>query len=188
MGARLVILVLIAGGLAVYFAMPRKAAESEEEGPDINVMRSDGALGSREEVIDKTVAEQPIGGREPEIPPDIDVQVEVDTSMGKNRLYFTISEAHGYYVDTFRLLAWWVEEGVEGPDDSPLTVGIYVNNYLKANETLRTCVEVVPAELSQVGGDIGTSENWDVLLEQYGRAREKNPERFPLISDVGQCH
>jgi hypothetical protein len=191
MGARLLILVVLAGGLAVYFAFAKKPTQVvEEEETPTYLMPADNVDGGLEAVRTKQilVAEQPIGGREPKEEPEIDVQVEVDTSGGKNRLYFTISEAHGYYVDTFQLRAWWVEEGVTSPEDSPLSLGVYLNTYKKANETLRTCVEVVPAELDKVGGDIGTTKNWDVILESYGRAREKNPDKLPIISEVGQCH
>ena len=190
MGVRLLILVVIAGGLAVYFAVAKKPAPIVEEDPDIRIMMPDGTGGELGKVREeqKLVADQPIGGSEPSVPPDIRVKVEVDTSSGKNRLYFTISEAHGYYLDTFQLLAWWVEEGVTGPDDSPLNVPIFLNTYKKANETLRTCVEVVPAELDDVGGDIGTTKDWDVKLVKYGRARERNPDRFPVVSETGQCH
>jgi hypothetical protein len=190
MGVRLLILVALAGGLAVYFAFAKKPAPAAEPEQDTLIMTASGGVGETETVreIQKLVTEQDIGGEEPEVEPEFDLKVEVDTSSGKNRLYFTISEKHGYYVDEFQLVAYWVEEGVTGPEDSPLSVPIHLNLYKKANETLRTCVEIVPAELANIGGDIGTTKDWEVMLAAYGRAREENPDKFPVISEVGQCH
>jgi hypothetical protein len=179
MGARLVILVLIAGGLAVYFAVRPKASPQVIEVDDPSVGGVAGPI--------KTVAEQPIDGREPPEKPDIQVKVEVDTALGRNRLIFTISEAHGYYVDTIDLLAWRKGE-VSGPENSPLRVTYHMNNYLKANETQRACVDIVPAELSKVGGDIGKTEDWEVQVIRYGRAREKNPNPLPEVAeDASGC-
>jgi hypothetical protein len=182
MGVRLLVLVVVAGGLSVYLSAKNLASPAAVRSPDTRYLGPGGDLirPANMDGVCETVGAQPISGHEPEVEPDIEVQVEVDTSSGKNRLYFTISEAHGYYLDEFRLLAWWVSEGVSGPDDSPLTVPVYLNQFKKANETLRTCIELVPAELAKVGGDIGASANWDVMLVYYGRAREKNPEKFPV--------
>jgi len=181
MNARLIILIVLAGGLAVYFAVAksRPGKPSNEpplpktEGPNVSAV---------------PLNELPLPGSEPAVPPELAIKVEVDTSKGKNRLYFNITEAHGYYVEQFRIDAWYKREGVTGADDSPTgALDFFFDQYLKANETLRLCGEVVPEELRPVGGDIGSSENWDAEVTWHGRAREKNPEKLPPITDLRRC-
>jgi len=187
MKVRLLILVLVAGGLAVYFAAAknREPVVIEVETPDPDEPGADPPVDTR------TLSERPLPGHEPATPPeapdDFAVTVEVDRAQGKNRLYFNITEKHGYYVETFRMQAWYTRPGVTGPEDSPLVVQHYLNEYLKANDTLRTCIEVVPAELSRVGGDIGTSANWEARIDHYDRSREKNPDPLPTLLKVNSC-
>lgn len=188
MNVRLIILVVVAGGMAVFLATNRSkqpATMAIDAPAEADVVS--------QEVRDKSKvpSEIPLPGSEPDDPPvvpdDFAVTVEVDTSKGKNRLYFNITEKHGYYVETFRLTAWFKRPGVEEPEDSPLQVPVYLPEYLKANETLRTCIEVVPAELRRVGGSIGKSEDWEARIDYYHRAREKNPETFPPTLRVQPC-
>jgi len=189
MSARLLILIGLAGGLAVYFAVGKSRAPAVSR----TAVVDDGDDGMTKEEIEKIriaqteLCKRPLPGAEPPEKPDLAVTVEVDPTGKKNRLYFNISESHGYYVETFRIQAWYKREGVTGPEDSPLSVGVYVDNYLKANETFRTCAEVVPAELSRVGGDMGTTQNWDATIIWHCRARAKNPDPLPFVTDMGRC-
>ena len=112
------------------------------------------------------------------------VQVEVDRSKGKNRLFFTISEAHGFYVEQFRVRFWYVKEGVTGPEDSPVNVTQFFDRFLPAKDTLRVCMEVVPAELTRVNGDMGDTSNWKAEIVWHGRARAKNPDPMPPRTDI----
>jgi len=188
MSARLLILIVLAGGLAVYFADQCRQAPAAVE------PTTEGDDGMTEEELKQKRVEQtelcmrPLPGREPAEPPNLAVTVEVDRSSGKNRLYFNITESHGYYVETFRIQVWYKREGVTGPENSPLRWTLYVDNFLKANETFRTCAEVVNAELSRVGGDMGTTQNWDAKILWHCRAREKNPDPLPLVTDMDRCH
>jgi hypothetical protein len=190
MRARLLILIVLAGGLAVYFAARKNRAPSvvvttaEDQGGDGMTLEDR----VRKETEKIELCKRPLPGVEPPEKPDLAVTVEVDRTSGKNRLYFNISESHGYYVETFRIEAWYKREGVTGPEDSPLSVGLYVENYLKANETFRTCADVVPVELSRVGGDMGTTANWDAKIIWHCRARAKNPDPLPFVTDMGRCH
>ena len=192
MKARLLILIVLAGGLAVYFAVGKNRAPTvvetvtQGEDPDGREMTPDQIKRKREEQTE--LCKRPLPGVEPPEKPDLAVTVEVDPTGKKNRLYFNISESHGYYVETFRIQAWYKREGVTGPEDSPLEWTLYVDNYLKANETFRTCAEVVPAELSRVGGDMGTTANWDAKIIWHCRARAKNPDPLPFVTDMGRCH
>lgn len=187
MSARLLILIVLAGVLAVYFAVGKNRAPAV-----VDPAAEDDEWMTREERdrIDQEKIElpnRPLPGEEPPEPPDLAVTVEVDRTSGKNRLYFNITESHGYYVETFRINVWYKREGVNGPQDSPLHFTVYKNEFLKANETFRTCAEVVPAELSRVGGDMGTTENWDAEIIFHGRAREKNPDPLPAVTDMDRC-
>jgi hypothetical protein len=123
-------------------------------------------------------------GEEPPEDPNIAVQVEVDRSKGKNRLYFTITESHGFYVEQFQVRLWYVKDGVTGPENSPLKVTQFFDRFLPAKGTLRVCMEVVPAELSSVGGDIGDTKNWKAELDWHGRFRAKNPDPMPPRTDL----
>lgn len=188
MGARLLILIVLAGGLAVYFAVGKNNAPAvvETVAEDDDWMTKEELERIRKEGID--LSKRPLPGKEPAEPPNLAVTVEADRTSGKNRLYFNISESHGYYVESFRIQFWYKRGGVTGPDDSPLPLTHYVDNFLKANDTFRTCAEVVPAELSRVGGDMGTTQNWDAKIIWHGRAREKNPDPLPLVTDMDRCH
>lgn len=187
MSARLLILIVLAGGLAVYFAVAKNRAPTVVEPAAED---DDGITKEERERIDQEKIElyqRPLPGKEPAEAPDLAVTIELDRTSGKNRLYFNISESHGYYVETFRIQVWYTRAGVTGPEDSPLRFTVYKNEFLKANETFRTCAEVVPAELSRVGGDMGTTQNWDARIISHGRARGKNPDPLPLVTDMDRC-
>ncbi len=132
------------------------------------------------EIRKQLVREQKIGGEEPPEPVDLTVRVWTDPTDGKNRLYYEISEAHGYYVDTFRLQFWFAGgEGITGPRSSPLVVPVFLNDYLTAGDVLRSCVDVTPIELRGVGGSLGSSEDWAARVVSYYRARAANPDPLP---------
>lgn len=194
MSARLLILVAIAVGLAVAFAMkkpaapPSPATSEVEKEDDTEILLDPGQSKQDAEESKKRLTERPLPGEEPQIPPELDIRVEVDTSRGKNRLFFYITEKHGYYVEVFDIDFWYKDsDKVIGPKNSPYTFGHHLEKYLKANETMKDCIEVVSAELARVGGDIGTSVNWDARVHYHGRAREKNPEKLPVLATMETC-
>lgn len=178
MKPRFLILLAAAIGLAVYFATAKNKATPKDE-DELTFIGETGA--SAESIAEGKIplSSRKLPGKKPKEEPVFDVRVEVDPSGKKNRLYFSISEKHGYYVETFTIRAWYVRPGVTGPENSPLPLESYKDIYLRANETLRTCLEVVPAELGHVNGNIGTSANWEAEIALYGRAREKNPDPLP---------
>ena len=188
MKARLVILVVLAAALAVYFA----GVKGKE--PVVDTAFESGLTKEEEsqtQADKRLLSERPLPGREPAVrpkaPEDFAVTIEVDPSGKKNRLYFTISERHGYYIETMRIIAWRTKGGTTDPEDSPLVVPVYVNDYIKANETLRWCAEVVPAELARVGGDLGTTADWAARVEYFHRAREKHPDPLPSVLRMVSC-
>ncbi len=188
MSVRLILLIVVAGGLAVFFATrPRMASSAASSALNAELTEAERLELQRIRQMQIMLGKRVLPGQEPPEAVEVNVRVEVDVSSGKNRLYFTISEAHGYYVETFQLEAWYVDENTTGPHDAPLRVEALLDIYLKENETLRECIEVVPAELDHIGGDIGKTADWDVQLMSHGRARAKNPDPLPLISDAARC-
>ena len=182
MNPRLLILIVIAAGMAIYFA----AVKNNSTPPPPTVTETDFDPDKK-----RTLDTFDLKCDEPAEEPDVAVQVEVDRSKGKNRLYYTITEAHGFYVEQFRVRFWYVKEGVTGPENSPLVVTQFFDRFLPAKSTLRVCMEVVPAELSRVGGDIGDTKNWKAELDWHGRACTKNPDPMPprtdLVSGTSSC-
>jgi hypothetical protein len=184
MKPRLIILIVAAAGLAVYFAT-RAAAPPKEE-----TTLSDGISDAERQRIrdmQTPLAARDLLGDEPAEPADLSIRVEVDPGSEKNRLYYHITEAHGYYVETFYIEFWYKPTPDTSADASPLFLTHHANEYLKANETLSSCIEIVPAELSRVGGDMGTTENWEAWVADYGRARTENPDPLPEIAKVAKC-
>jgi len=175
MKPRLIILIVMAAGLAAAFAVrsssPPKAGEGEKETGDEG----------------KMVWQFELPGEEPEEEADFDVNVRVDTSTGKNRLVLEITEVHGYYVEYLVADIWYRGAKETEEAGSLLTLTHRMNRYLKANETLVECLELVPRELSFVGGTIGTSEDWEAEITSYNRARAANPKSFPPVGGENRC-
>jgi len=187
MSARLIILLAVAGVLAVALALrPAKPPPPAFEGTiadDKNRDRKElDLLGTR-----LWLRELP--GEEPPEPPILHIDVAVDTSSGKNRLVYNITEEHGYYVETLWVDFWYKDAEHPTKEESLLVVTHPIENYVKANETLTGCIELNPAELEDVGGDIGTTENWGARIyrKEGSRARAQNPDPLPPLGDAGAC-
>jgi len=133
------------------------------------------------------LCERELPGEEPDEQPEFDIQVAVNATSGKNRLDFWITEAHGYYVEAFSVVFWYKETPDMELDDAPLQVREYFESYLPANDTLKDCLDIVPAELRHVGGGLGTTENWGAEVLWYCRARLENPDSFPVLIQAGDC-
>jgi len=174
MKPRLIILIVAALGLAVAFAVrsatPEKTEEQKESGND-----------------GKMIWQFELPGEEPEEEAEFDVNVRVDTSTGKNRLVLEITEVHGYYVEYLEADIWYTGGKETDEGRGPLTFTHRMNRYLKANETLVECLEVVPRELSFVGGSIGTDADWAAEITSYNRARATNPATFPPVGGESRC-
>jgi len=179
MNPRLFILIVLAAGLAVSFAALKGRAKPDLPPVDESAEYDDLPV----DTLDK----HDLAGEEPDEEPDLSVQVEVDRTKGKNRLYFTLSEAHGFYVEQFRIRFWWVGGGAT-EENSPLVLYQFFDRYMPAKENLRLCLEVVPAELQKVGGDIGSTSDWNSEVEWHGRWRTKSPNPLPMRTDLeGLC-
>ncbi len=180
MSSRFWILIAVAVILALLAAWKFSSPPAPENGSDF--------VG---EPIDpetnKLLSQRDLPGIEPPEEPEVDIQVEVNTSSGKNRLDYYISESHGYYVEVFKIDFFWKETPEMEYDESPLVVSHYDDVYVRANETLKHCLEIVPAELTRVGGDIGTTENWGAIITWHGRAREQDPDPLPKLANIVRC-
>lgn len=178
MKPRLIILLILALGLGVWFAT--KSPDSQSGGstaPSAEDTTTDPTAEARK--VELTEIDLP--GAEPADPAQFSVKVEVDVSSGKNRLVFYINEKHGYFVETMTLRLWYTPTGKDiDPKDSPLQFTHYINDYMQAKQTYKGHLEVVPAELSQVGGKIGSSENWRAEVTKHHRAREADPSKLPV--------
>ncbi len=184
MSPRLIILVVAAGGLAVYLAN-RSTALKVEVPPYVAVIPGVSLEHIRE--TQKTVWEREVSGVPPAVPPEFTVQVEVDPSGKKNRLHYYVDELQGYYVQGFNVELWYKLTPDTEPEDSPLLVTANVNDFIKANETFHGCLEVVPAELRTVDADIGQSEDWAGRVVMYGDVRVQNPDHFPPLARATTC-
>jgi hypothetical protein len=91
-------------------------------------------------------------------------------------LILHITEAHRFYADSLYLRIWWHEEGdAIDEEESPHSFVAYVNNYIKAGETLKYCIELTDPEIANAGGDIGTGENWSAYVERCVHLRKEDP-------------
>lgn len=180
MGARLIILILFGALLAVYYAVRTPAA------PNAHV----------QEEHFKSLIDEPglllwhydLPGTEPIEPPDLELTFRVDPNDGKNRIYFNLSEAHDYYVETFVLEFWYLSDPDMAFEDSPVQIEHYVDKYIKAGDVLEDYLDVADAELANVDGQLGTTENWAGRLTGRGptRARTTNPPE-PRREEVQDC-
>lgn len=193
MNARLVILIAVAAGLAVFFAVRKPAAPpSAATGDDDALVETPEARAERERaaIVNTPLHLRPLPGEDPNPPPELDVKVEVDTSGGKNRLVLYISEKHGYYVEWFSIDVWHVTNEAQrtDPHGTPVFTNYVLDRYLKANETLRDCIEIVDAELLHTKTKtLGTAEDWTARISKFGRARAKNPDPLPVVNTVERC-
>ncbi len=184
MKPRIVILIVTVAGLAIYLATRATAPPVEDiefedtiTGEELRKIR----------LIQTLLAKRPLPGSEPAEASDLAIQVEVDESIEKNRLYFYITEAHGYYVETFEIYFYFNPDPDNPREDDARACSAYIDDYVKANETLKGCIEVVPAEIQTIGGDMGTSENWEAEIVSHGRARMQNPDPLPPLTETGKC-
>ena len=184
MSPRFLILIAVAGGLAVFIAArgPATPPDLTTGGPG-----GPGVPKGPDDPRKMPLWQFNLPGEEPAEEPDLAIEVDVDATGRKNRLYYTISESHDYYVETFYVDFYYKPTPDTDQFDSPFVMSEFINNYVKSGETLRGCLEVVPAEMQKFGGEMGTAENWGAEITHYGRARLKNPETFNPVIIVSSC-
>ena len=185
MSTRLIILLVVVVGLAVFFAVRPRVPEGAEATPDRDTSPEEQA---RLELLKTPLGKRELPGDEPPEPADISVIVEVDPTETKNRLYLYFTEAHGYYVEELAVEVYHrTRNDTTGEENLAYFLRHPFNIYIEANKTLRHCIELVPGELERIGGDIGTSEDWIAEVVSHGRARLEDPDPLPPLSKVSRC-
>jgi hypothetical protein len=191
MTVRLIILVVVAGFLAVAFAMKSSAPPIEPSEADFGeelVALKDGTTIEQVREMQLPLGDRFLPGEEPDVPPEFDVRVSVERTGRKFRLFLDISERHGYYVETFRVIAWYKPTPDTTEHESPIVIEDFKEVYLPANDTVRVCLDAVPSEVGKIpDGDLGTDANWGADVIFYGRARTQNPQPLPLLADAFDC-
>ena len=121
-------------------------------------------------------------------PADMSIEIRLDANDGKNRIYFELAGAHGFYVDTGNPVFWYTEsENATGSEGSPVVVRHVLNDYVGAGCRLRSCIDLSGAKLESVGGDMGRTDNWQARVDACHRACEGNPTYFPVVTTVVSC-
>ncbi len=182
---RFVLMIAAASGLALHLAT--RTPKAEDYGPTRVAGIGERPDGPLDPTRIQMIWQQDISGEEPEDEPEFSVRVTLDPTDGKNRVYYEITEANGFYVDSFKVDFWYKKNPDMLFEDSPLAKSVIINDYLKADETLEGCLEWVPAELREIYGDMGTSENWAAEVSFYHRARLENPETLPTVVKATSC-
>ena len=171
MKMRLLIVVLIVVTGIAYYVLPK----GEEDNPNRNPERDTGTP-----IYETLLSQRDLPGEAPDVPPDLSIDVAIDRISGKDGLTFTINDANGYYVETFKVDFWYSEIDPDtGEEHVLLELQHYENNYLQANDTLQFTIQIVPAELDFTGGTMGDDENWHARISSYGRARMEDPDPLP---------
>lgn len=184
MKPRLLILIVCAAGLAVFLATRAAAPPGEVELPVfLPGDEPEGIEQIRE--MSTLICDRDLPGSEPQVPPEFDIRLEVDPTGKKNRLYFYITEVHGYYVEAFDI-DFYFRENTDIPwEEATFIASTHLEDILRANETLKGCMDFTNNELP-VAGQMGQTENWMAEVN-HCRARLQNPEKFPLVDDTGKC-
>jgi hypothetical protein len=188
MSIRLILLILVAAGLAIGFAMKSSAPPTmQTEAAELAFDTDDGRTLDEIREEQRTLAERPLPGEEPPVEPEFAVAVSVDPTGKKNRLLLDVTEEHGYYVESFRIGVWYKPTPDTTLQESPWRSETFVDLYLKSNETLRVCMDLVPAEANKFGGHLGSAENWEGKVLWHNRSREKNPAELPRLAEAYDC-
>lgn len=169
MGPRLILLILLGAGLALYYGTRTPAA------PDSHIAVEE--IENEDSEPNRLLWNYDLPGEQPVEPPDLELTLSVDPADGKQRIYFTLSEANDYYVETFVLEFWYLTDADTEFEESPIRIEHYVDKYIKSGEVLESCLEVVDAELDKAGVDMGTIDNWAGRITGGGsmRYRTANP-------------
>lgn len=190
MKPRLIILVVLAIGIAGFWAW--KQSQKGKAGPTVESI-DDGSesSGMSQAEIDairekqKLLFERELDCDRAPGDPDVSVRVEVDTSGGKNRMWLYYTEAHGWYAQYFVTDIWYTggDDTVE-KFDSPFSFEVRKNEFVRSKDTLRTCIEVNPGELTLAGGAIGKTGDWKAEVTYTDpRACVTDPDPLPALPE-----
>lgn len=160
MRARLMILIALGAGLALFYAFRPPPTKIVSTAPKDTT--DDNAL-----MLHIYDLECPTTSIEPEI----ELDVSVDPSDNQTRLSFRLSETHDFYVQSFMLEFWYKPDPDTTCEESPYCFVVPLDHYIKAGEVFEGCVGLNGAEVGIVGGDMGTSENWGGHVLDYAMTK-----------------
>lgn len=188
MTVRLLILLMLAGGLAAYL-VTRATAPPAPTCHEQAFLPGDDDL-TLEQIRSKAqgnLSDYDFDCDAPPEPPAFEFDVRVRPGDPKHRLYFDVRETHGCFVAYLNIAFFYKPEPDSSIDASPLIVPHTVPTFLVERRTLTSCIEVVDRELKMIGGQIGTSENWGAEMTSIGRACRQAPDPLPPVSDLPAC-
>ncbi len=180
MKPRLLILVAVAAGMAIYWAT-RAAA------PPVPLDLIPGP--SVDPDVQKDYRDMELRGCvEPDEDADLRLVHDVDSTGRKNRIFFTIAESNDLFVAGFELELWYKEHPDQDYDDSPFKLTEYVEDFVRSGETLEGCLELNAGEMTSLPGQVmGTIDNWEVEVIDWHRVCETDPVPLPPRKRVHTC-
>jgi len=177
MRARIVILIALGAGLALFLAF--RPPPTKDAGPAPVDRTDENAL---------MLYNYPLDCPTTDIEPEYELEISRDPSDGKNRLTFTLGEAHDFYVQSFKLEFWYKPDPDTTCETSPYCVEVPLDNYIKAGEFYEGCLDLNDAEVGLFGGNMGTADNWDGHVLDFAMTKwcTKNPELLRR-EEVEEC-
>jgi hypothetical protein len=169
---RALILVVLLLGLVGVLVVTRSGDKdtTATDGDDQSVVRTGEPSESGEWHLEPC-ARRPLPGENPEEEPEFETKVVVDQDSGKNQIKLTITETHGYFVETLRVNLWY-------RDSRYYAVETFIDDYISAGSPLEWTVPVTPAEMDEIGiedQNLGSAEDWEVEIVNYNRWRTEDP-------------
>ncbi len=114
-------------------------------------------------------------GVEPDSPPEYNVEVEIRREGPQTNIYFTLSEAHGWYTDTVYVEFWYVQEDDDGEwRQIGDPISYMFHHYLPFGETIVEHTVLYDIEFPELD-DWGTTENWRARVKDHGKVLAPNP-------------
>jgi len=158
----LIVLVLVLIGLAAYTLLGTRS-EVVPEVPETTVKPN-------------SFEAEPENGIETDELPEFQVQVTPKKVGGQNKLEFAMTEAHGWWVNHIYVEAWYRElneETGEWERKMERPVQYLCKDVLRFNETLVEETTLTDPELDDIGGDPGTTENWEGRIYKWHKIFKK---------------
>ncbi|MEE9295211.1 MAG: hypothetical protein V3W34_09670 [Phycisphaerae bacterium] len=117
-----------------------------------------------------------VEGVEPDAPPDIHVDVDVERQGEKAKIIFTVSETHGWYVDHIFIDFWYVEKDENGElKQIGRPLRFLLHQYLPFGGTITDYTTPQSHEFPEID-DFGTTENWQARAVSWGKVLAPEPE------------
>jgi len=116
-----------------------------------------------------------VEGVEPDGAPEFNVVHELRMVGQQTRMFFTVTEAHGWYADHVYVEFWYEEEDENGERrrvGDP--VRLMMKGYVDFGKTLEDNTTLLDYEFPELDG-FGTTENWQARVNQYGKVLSPLP-------------